>query len=200
MRYYWYFDAGQFTVIDEDGVHITPSHTVEVKYHKRAVNKITNVDEILPARSYMVEVGGTVIGLKSKLVVAVSQILLSGGSAISAGTLLYVDSDSAVNYILDEDFNTAGIQRYQPIGNLGLGVEPYVIDASATWDYQDDGYSDDVQLTALYYALSGLADMVPESRELVKPMYDRFKYRMRDLQIKLHSSKFSDITIKPNHF
>jgi hypothetical protein len=68
------------------------------------------------------------------------------------------------------------------------------------WEHQDDGYDSDVQLTAAYYAASMLADMVPDGGQLVKSLFDRYRYRFKDLQIKHNAARYVGITIKPNQF
>jgi hypothetical protein len=201
MRYYWYFDANKFTVIDETGETIPSSVSVTVKYQQRAVDLIKSVEELAAPVLLSISDDGTIPDITEEMyVITVNPLtLLSGTEAIPIGEILYVDSSGILRRAVDNKNNavswsTISLDLQDP------NVQKSLMKVSDTWDYQDDGYDSDVQLTATYYAASMLADMVPDGGQLVKSLFDRYRYRFKDLQIKHNAARYTGITIKPNHF
>jgi len=201
MRYYWYFDANKFTVIDETGETIPSSVNVTVKYQQRAVDLIKSVEELTPPVLLSISDDGTIPDITEEMyVITVNPLtLLSGTETIPIGEILYVDSSGIPRRAVDNKNNAVSWSTIQ-LDLQDPNLQKSLMKVSDTWDYQDDGYDSDVQLTATYYAASMLADMVPDGGQLVKSLFDRYRYRFKDLQIKHNAARYTGITIKPNHF
>lgn len=207
MRYYWYFNAGKFAVIDETGESISASVPVTVKYQQRAVDTIKSMEELSMPSVYDVKddlatapASSYCIAVKPIPITSVSGVVLA---TIPVGERLYV-ADNRTLCIPADYVNNAGgyesiIGQY-PNFSQRLDVRGALVLETAMWEYQDDGYDSDVQLTAAYYAASMLADMVPDGGQLVKSLFDRYRYRFKDLQIRHNAARYVGITIKPNHF
>ena len=203
MRYYWYFDANKFTVVDETGEEIASTVPVTVKYQQRAVDPIKSIEDMGVPKLYGINDDSLVLDLHEVYCVATEDIALAGppaGRKISAWDTIYINKASQICIASDNKNNTQSWNSVNVVLTEKQQGKEILMKVEDIWDYQDDGYDSDVQLTATYYAASMLADMVPEGGQLVKSLFDRYRYRFKDLQIKHNSARYTGITIKPNQF
>lgn len=68
------------------------------------------------------------------------------------------------------------------------------------WEEQSDGLDEDLQLAALYLALSRAADLAGGDDKTSRYFYDKFTRMQKDLRRKYNSAKYKNITIKPYSF
>lgn len=190
MKYAWYVDSGELKFIDEysNEATLTP---VTVKYRKRLYNEIANqTDDIISTltvrRDFSLTTDG--LGVDTGYFYFVDPLLDSSGAPSSLDTLYYIDSrrlyiDDVEQYATDY---TPGAYSVVLVENM--------------WEEQDDGLDGDLQIAALYFALSRAADMVGGDREVSKYFFDKYNYMAKDLRRKYNASKFKNITIKPYDF
>ena len=68
------------------------------------------------------------------------------------------------------------------------------------WEEQNDGFDEDIQLAALYLAISRAADLAGGDAKVSRYFFDKFNYMQNDLRRKYNSAKYKNITIKPYSF
>jgi len=211
MRYFWYFDANKFTVVDETGTVLPNTVTVSVKYQQRAVDPIKSTEEMGKPFLYGMAKWEVYRGVFSSYYITTKPIPIPAASGtppailatIPVGERLYANAERELCRLVDYENNAGGyelITTLYPTADPNHKLASCLMLETELWEHQDDGYDSDVQLTAAYYAASMLADMVPDGGQLVKSLFDRYRYRFKDLQIKHNAARYVGITIKPNQF
>lgn len=191
MNYAWYVDSGELKFIDSysNEATLTP---VTVKYRKRLYNEISSQAEDILSVLTVSSVGFTLvadgIGVGEAYFYFVDPLLDSSGAPNSLDTLYYINSKKLYIEGVEQDVAdyTAGSYSVVLVENM--------------WEEQDDGLDGDLQMAALYFALSRAADMVGGDREVSKYFFDKYNYMTKDLRRKYNASKFKNITIKPYDF
>jgi len=203
MTYYWYFDNGIFTVIDETGAEISSDKSVTVKYQHRANDAIKNNIDIYPiALHRLSETPSVSSELVEKYFYAYTALYKANGTTkqCDANALLYAVTDTNILIVSDPDYIDLETSGVQGTALVEMRDEAKVYLRDDLWEQQDDEYNSDIQLTAAYYAMSMLADMVPTPDGAVKMLYDRYRFRFKDLKNRYNSAKFNNVTIKPCGF
>jgi hypothetical protein len=64
------------------------------------------------------------------------------------------------------------------------------------WEDQDDGLEDDVQLAAVFHAISRCCDLLGEDAKVSAYFWDKYKNIYKELKRRYNSAKYRDINIK----
>lgn len=93
-------------------------------------------------------------------------------------------------------FNDAGQSAYSTERTFTTTILPQ----GYLWEEQDDGLDIDIQLAALYLALSRGCDLAGGDAKTSKYFFDKYNHMQKELRIKYNSAKYKNITIRPYSF
>lgn len=210
MKNYWYINSGELKFIDDYGNDVTLS-PVTVRYRKRFSNEIKTVEEITP----IVKDGTITIKLKGDppawAVTATGDITAGtyfkflepatyGGTHTTStdlvyyysATHMYVGRNTANGVVFSELCAIEDFDSGNPVFDYVLAINP--------WEDQDDELDADIQLAALYLAVSRAADLAGGDAKMSSYFYNKYNNMQKELRRKYNSAKYKNITIRPNQF
>ena len=124
---------------------------------------------------------------------------------VNCGSLLFVDGNGdlaqlspvSVRYRKDMSGSIQDDSPNSTYNDRAQNDEDTVVQA---WGDQDDGLDDDVQLSALYLAVSRASDLAGGDQKLSTYFFSKHNYLQKELKAKYNSAKYRDITIRPYSF
>ena len=124
---------------------------------------------------------------------------------VNCGSLLFVDGNGdlaqlspvSVRYRKDMSGSIQDDSPNSTYNGRAQNDEDTVVQA---WGDQDDGLDDDVQLSALYLAVSRASDLAGGDQKLSAYFFSKHNFLQKELKVKYNSAKYRDITIRPYSF